>query len=283
MRSIASTPEHLPFTRNVTSTASRPLFALKLSAALWFLVAVLGQLIFVIYIYGFYGRAALNGDFQAWNKVMPHGYVPGDTLGNIAISVHLFFAAAITLAGAAQLTPQLRAYAPRLHRWTGRGYLSAAVLMSISGLIMVWTRSTVGDLSQHVAISLNALLILTSAGFALRDAMTRRIDLHRRWALRLFLAVSGVWFFRIGLMLWIVLNQGPVGFDSKTFTGPFLTCLAFGVYVFIPWTVLELYFRAQTTKSGFAQFAMAGGLATITLCMLLGVAAATMLMWLPQL
>ena len=283
MRSIASTPEHLPFTRNVTSAASRPLFALKLSAALWFLVAVLGQLIFVTYIYGFYGRAALNGDFQAWNKVMPHGYVPGDTLGNIAISVHLFFAAAITLAGAAQLTPQLRAYAPQLHRWMGRGYLSAAVLMSISGLMMVWTRGTVGDLSQHVAISLNALLILTSAGCALRYAMTRRIDLHRRWALRLFLAVSGVWFFRIGLMLWIVLNQGPVGFDPKTFTGPFLTCLAFGVYVFIPWTVLELYFRAQTTKSGFAQFAMAGGLATITLCMLLGVAAATMLMWLPQL
>lgn len=283
MRNIANSIGDLPVSRNATANRSRSLLALKLSAAGWFLVTVLGQLIFAIYIYGFYGRAALNGNFQAWNKVLPHGYIPGDTLGNMVISVHLFFAAAITLAGATQLTPQLRAYAPRLHRWTGRGYLGAAVLMSVSGLIMVWTRGAVGDLSQHIAISLNALMILVSAGLALRYAMTRRIDLHRRWALRLFLAVSGVWFFRIGLMLWIVLNQGPAGFDPKTFTGPFLSALAFGVYVLVPWTLLELYFRAQTTRKAIAQFAMAGGLTTISLLMMSGVAAATMLMWLPRL
>ena len=283
MHSIASTPSDIPVasTKTFFARIARP--ALQLSAALWFLVAVLGQLIFVIYIFGFYGRAALQGNFQAWNNVMPRGYVPGDTVGNLAISVHLLFAAAITLAGAAQLTPQLRAYAPRLHRWIGRGYISAAVLMSVSGLLMVWTRSTVGDLSQHIAISLNALMILVSAGLALRYAMARRIDVHRRWALRLFVSVSGVWFFRIGLMLWIVLNQGPAGFDPKTFTGPFLTCLAFGVYVVVPWALLELYLRAQASRKTYVHLAMAGGLALNTLLMLLGVASATALMWLPRL
>ena len=286
MRSFVSSSSHLP---KFASTANQSFFtriarpALKLSAALWFLVAVLGQLIFVVYIFGFYGRAALQGNFQAWNNVMPRGYVPGDTVGNIAISVHLLFAAAITLAGAAQLTPQLRTYAPRLHRWIGRGYISAAVLMSVSGLLMVWTRSTVGDLSQHIAISLNALMILVSAGLTLRYAMARRIDVHRRWALRLFVSVSGVWFFRIGLMLWIVLNQGPAGFDPKTFTGPFLTCLAFGVYVVVPWALLELYLRAQASRNFAAHLAMAGGLALITLLMVLGIASATLLMWLPHL
>ena len=283
MRSIASTPSHTPVasTQPFFARIARP--ALKLSAALWFLVAMFGQLIFVIYIFGFYGRAALQGNFQAWNKVMPHGYVPGDTVANFAISVHLLFAAAITLAGAAQLTPQLRAYAPRLHRWIGRGYIAAAVLMSCSGLLMVWTRGTVGDLPQHLAISLNALMILVSAGLALRYAMARRIDVHRRWALRLFVSVSGVRFFRIGLMLWIVLNQGPAGFDPKTFTGPFLTALAFGVYVVVPWALLELYLRAQASRNFAVHLAMAGGLALITLLMLLGVACATALMWLPRL
>ena len=286
MRSIDIDSPYLPTS---VSAPTRPYFvriaqpALKLSAALWFLVAVAGQLIFVTYIVGFYGRAALHGDFQAWNKVMPHGYVPGATGQNALISVHLLFAAAIILMGAAQLTPQLRAYAPGLHRWTGRTYLSAALLMSVSGLLMVWTRGTVGDLSQHIAISLNALMILASAGLALRFAITRRIDRHRRWALRLFLSVCGVWFFRIGLMLWIVLNQGPAGFDPKTFTGPFLSILAFGVYVVLPWTLLELYFRAQTSRKAIVHWATAGGLSVLSLVMLLGIAAATMLMWLPQL
>lgn len=285
MRSIDINSPYLP----TASAPARPYFAriaqpaLKLSAALWFLVAVLGQLIFVVYIVGLYGRAALHGDFQAWNKVMPHGYVRGDTLGNMAISVHLLFAVAIILMGAAQLTPRLRAYAPRLHRWTGRAYLSAAVLMSVTGLFMMWIRGTVGDLSQHIAISLNALMILASAGLAWRFAITRRIDRHRRWALRLFLSVCGVWFFRIGLMLWIVLNQGPAGFDPQTFTGPFLTLLAFGVYVVVPWALLELYFRAQASRQASVHLTAAVGLSVISLTMLLGIAAATLLMWLPQL
>ena len=84
-------------------------------------------------------------------------------------------------------------------------------------------------------------------------------------------------------MLWIVLNQGPVGFDPKTFTGPFLTFLAFGMYVVVPWTLLELYFRAQASRQASVHLAMAGGLSVISLLMLLGIAAATLLMWLPHL
>lgn len=257
--------------------------SLRAAAAFWFAVTVLGQLIFATYIAGFYGRSIVAGEPQRWNQVMPHGYVAGDTYFNLILGLHLAFAFVITVGGVLQLIPALRRRVPALHRWTGRAYLVAAAIMSLGGLSMVWGRGAVGDLSQHVAISLNALLILGCAATAWRHARARRFDLHRRWALRLFLAVSGVWFFRVGLMAWIVVNQGPAGFDEKTFAGPFLTALAFGVYVVLPLGVLELYFRAQRSGRPRAQYAMAGGLALLTLLMGVGIAAATAFMWLPNL
>jgi hypothetical protein len=114
-----------------------------------------------------------------------------------------------------------------------------------------------------------------------RAARARRYDVHRRWALRLFLAVGGVWFFRIGLMAWIVANQGPAGFDPKTFSGPFLSFLAFAQYL-VPLALLELYFRAQR-GSARVQLAMAFGLGAATLVMAGGIAAAGAILWLPRL
>ncbi len=264
------------------TSASNATRALRIAATAWFVVTALGQLMFVIYIAGFYGVATARGDLAAWGKVMPHGYIAGDAVGNSVVGVHLLFAALITLSGAVQLLPVVRRLVPKLHRWNGRFYLTSAVLMSVGGLVMVWTRGTVGDLSQHVAISLNAVLILTFAALALRHALARRFAEHRRWALRLFLAVSGVWFFRVGLMLWLVVNQGPVGFDPESFTGPFLTILAFGQYL-IPLAMLQLYLHAQERVGAVAKYAMAGGLGVATLMTVAGSAAAAALMWLPHL
>ncbi len=255
--------------------------ALRAVATSWFVVAILGQWMFATYVIGFYGRAAIRGRFEEWNKVLPHGYVAGDTMGNLVVSLHLLFAVAVIVGGALQLLPQLRRIAPAFHRWNGRVYLSSVLVMSVGGLVMVWTRGAVGDLSQHLALSLNALLIIGFAGMALHHARARRIDLHRRWVLRLFLAVSGVWFFRVGLMAWIVANQGPVGFDPKTFQGPFLTILAFAQYL-LPLAVLELYFRAQASGNARTRMAMTAGLGAATLVTATGIAAASAIMWLPR-
>ena len=256
--------------------------ALRAAAVFWFGVTVLGQLLFAFYVAVFYGRAAAQGRLEDWNKVLQVGYVPGDTVGNLVLGLHLLFAVVITAGGALQLVPQIRRTWPRFHRWNGRIYLLSAAVASVGGLIMVWTRKTGGDLPQDLAISINALLILGFAGMALRHALARRFDVHRRWALRLFLAVSGVWFFRIGLMFWIVANQGPVGFDPKTFTGPFLTFLSFAQYL-VPLAVLQLYLHAQERRDPRGQLAMAGGLLVLTLTMMGGIAAAAAIMWLPHL
>jgi hypothetical protein len=257
--------------------------ALRGAAAFWLSLAVAGQTLFAIYVLGFYGRAALQGHPELWNKVLSTGYVQGDTAGNLALAAHLLCAVVVTLGGALQLTPVIRRRWPRFHRWNGRAFLSCAVVASTAGLLMVWTRpSSGGDLSQNLGISLSAVLIFAFAGLALRYALARQFDVHRRWALRLFLVVNTGWFFRIGLMLWIVANQGPVGFDPKTFTGPFLTFLSFADYL-LPLAVLELYLRAQQSRRPGVQMAMAAGLTILTLAMTGGIAAATAILWLPHL
>lgn len=257
--------------------------ALAHAARFWFLVAAAGQWIFAFYIAFFYGGSAAKGHPEAWNQVLPHGYVAGNTLGNAVLAAHLLFAAAITLAGTLQLVPHIRARFPRFHRWNGRLYVVVAFVMGISGLYLVMSgRKVVGDTPQHIAVGLNAILIMLFAAMTWRRALARDFSAHRRWALRLFLVVNGVWFFRVELMFWLFVNQGPVGFDPKTFTGPFLTFLSFS-QMLLPLAALEIYLRAKEHGDSIAKFATAAGLVVLTLAMGLGEFAAFMGMWLPRL
>lgn len=107
---------------------------------------------------------------------------------------------------------------------------------------MVWTRGSVGDMVQHISISIQAVYIILFALLGIRYARTRQFAKHRAWALRLFMVVNGVWFFRVGLMFWVLVNGGPVGFNPETFTGPFLTALSICTYAMpLSLIVLEMY------------------------------------------
>ena len=193
--------------------------ALKAAARFWFVVAVIGQLLFAFATASFYGLTALRGDYHGWR--ISQGHVAGHTLGNAAVAVHLLSAVVIMLAGAVQLVPQVRSRFPVFHRWNGRMYLLAALGVSAAGVYMTW-RGSVGDVSQHIGGTLNAVLIWLFAGMALRYAMARDFKTHRRWALRLFLVVSAAWFFRIMFFLSLFVFKGPIGFDATTFRGPFM-------------------------------------------------------------
>jgi tetratricopeptide (TPR) repeat protein len=187
----------------------------------------------------------------------------------------------ITVGGPLQLIPQLRARVPTFHRWNGRIYLLTAFTTSIVALYLLWVRGTVGDVFQHVGSSLNAVLIMLCGAMALRYAVARDFKTHRRWALRLFLVVSGVWFFRVGLMLSFLVFKGPFGFDPNTFQGPFITFLTFAQYL-LPLAVLELYLRTQDRAGAPRRIAMAAGLFVLAIAMGAGILGATTGMWLPK-
>jgi uncharacterized membrane protein len=254
--------------------------ALRAAARLWFFVAVSGQLILAAYIAAFYGGAALRGRLEVWNRVLTHGYIRGDSAGNLAIVMHLLAAVILIVGGAVQLTPQVRERAPLVHRWIGRIYLLTAFAASLSGLYMTWIRGTRGDVAQFVGGSLNAILIILCVVFALRSALRRQFAAHRRWVLRLFMVVSGAWFYRVGLFLWLLINRDPVGFNPETFHGPTLTVLSFANSI-VPLLVLELYLRVQTPSGALNRLAVAVVLFVLTLAMGIGIFGATIGMWLP--
>jgi hypothetical protein len=255
---------------------------LKAAAAFWFVVAVIGQWMFVAYILSFYGGAVVAGDLAKWSKVVSPGYVRGDSMGNFALAMHLVVAVIITVGGPLQLILQVRARLPVFHRWNGRVYLLTAFLAAVSALYLVWIRGGVfGNTVQHAGISLNAVLILVCGAMALRYALARKFDVHRRWAPRLFLAVSGAWFIRVGSMLWVILTGSSEGFDPAMFQGPVLSFVAFTQYL-VPLAVLELYLRTKDRAGAPGKFAMAGGLVVLTVAMGVGIVGATVRLWLPH-
>jgi uncharacterized membrane protein len=253
--------------------------ALKSAARFWFAVTVVGQLIFAFTVASFYALTALRGDYHKWN--FTNGYLPGFSMGNTAVVLHVASAVIIMLAGAVQLVPQVRNRFPVFHHWNGRIYMLTAVTLSTAGLYMTWIRGSVGDLSIHLGSTLNAVLIWLCGGMALRYALARDFRTHRRWALRFFLVVSASWFFRIGFFLSFLIFKGPFGFDPATFRGPFLTFMSFGQFL-IPLAVLEIYLRAQDRPGALRRMATAGMLFVLTLVMGAGLFAVAMAQWVPQ-
>jgi len=255
--------------------------ALGIAARVWFVSAAIGHWIFLAYILAvFYPPIAQYGLEGMKGLHLPAGFREGEPLGNLASASHVLLAAIVIGGGPLQLIPTIRNRFPTFHRWLGRSYFFAAVLSSIGGLYMSWTRSPIGDVISKLGISGDAVLIIVFAVLAVRYAMARRFAEHRRWALRLFMAASAVWFFRVGLMAWTTLTGG-VGIDWESFTGPFLYVLGFAQYL-LPLAMLEWYFYCQRSAGPGMRAAFVATLYLLTAYMIIGIFSATAGMWLPR-
>lgn len=254
--------------------------ALQASAATWFVVAAAGQWFFAIYVALQYA-AVLIGDWAPLREFMPVGAVEGDDAGNAALIAHLFLAFVITIGGTLQLTPQVRSAAPPFHRWNGRVYLVVALISAATGLYMTWTRDGIGTIVNDIAISIDAVLIITFAVLTLRAALRRDFAVHNRWAVRLFLVVSGVWFMRVMYGFSIMAAQGKPPGVGDNMDGPLDVGIAFGCYL-LPLAIAELYFRAKRGSSAFSKVATSAILFVAAGATGLGVLGAALVMWLPR-
>ncbi len=265
------------------SNAGTPLSlaVLKGSGACWFIVAYAGQLFFAFYTAAFYGGSTLRGEFSAWNDVMFFGLMEGDPGGNAALGAHLFLAAILTALGPLQLIAWIRTAAPVFHRWNGRVYLLSGVVAAGAGAYLTWTRGALGGVINQVSVTGDAVAILVCGVMAVRFAMARDFERHRRWATRYFLVVSGVWFFRVMLMGWIVANGAPVGVGDEL-NGPVAYSIGFAQYL-VPLAVYEVYWRARDFGAAGSRLVAAGIMLIATAATGFGVFAAAMGMWLPRL
>ena len=245
---------------SVDARAARADAMLDATAAIWLVTALIGQWTFLYYIAVFYDAATLRGDFAAWsrNTYLLRGYVAGDFAGNLAFAAHVLIAAIVTFAGALQLVPQIRARVIGVHRWNGRLFLLASMTAAASGLYMVWVRGSRANIIAGLATSLDAILILAFAVMAWRAVRARRIDAHRRWALRTWIAASGIWFQRIGIFGWTTFHHAPVGMTNR-FDGWFDLSWAFACYL-LPLAILEAYLRVRERHGERGRYLMAAGM-----------------------
>lgn len=245
--------------------------ALSSAAGFWLLTALIGQWAFLYYIASFYGVSTLMGDLEIWNRLQALGltpYVPADAIGNLAFGAHALGAGIVAFGGALQLIPQVRKHAPVFHRWNGRVFLVTVVALSLSGLYLTWVRGEPPGSFGELSTTFNAVLILTFAFLALRAVRARRIAVHRRWAMRLYLVSNAQWFTRVGAFAYFAVNQA-LG-NEVSFSDPFLRFWTFGCYL-VPLAVLELYLRARDGANPVAKGAVAAGLVALTLTMALGI------------
>lgn len=254
---------------------------LKWSVGAWFAVALIGQWLFAAYAFSFYGGSLFAGQVERWTEVVTTGVEAGRWISNSAILSHMLLAGVISFLGPLQFVPWLRNRHRALHRWTGRVFLVCAVILATSGTYMSMVNGTVGSAFQQAGTVFNGFLIVVFAAFALAHAVKRNIPVHRRWALRLFMVVGGVWFFRVGLMAWMMIHQAPVGFDPETFTGPFLSFLSWGAFL-LPLALAEIYLRLRDRGTPAMQTAYAVALVPLTLVTALGIFGALMGMWMPR-
>lgn len=255
--------------------------ALRRAAIAWFLVAAVGQAAFITFILAYYGSRTITGNFAAWNdKSLITGYVAGDHPGNAVFAAHVLLAALVTLGGLMQLVPAIRRRFPAVHRWTGRTFLVIACFMALSGVWLSVVRGTYLSVISAVAILIDGVLILAFAVLAWRYARKRRFDLHRAWALRAFMVVSGVWFLRVGLMGWVIVSGGAG--MNRTLSGPADIVLTFGSYL-IPLALLEVYLAAERSPRPAAKLATAALILAATAYTALGVFGTVAFMWGPHL
>ncbi|HEX7191845.1 MAG TPA: DUF2306 domain-containing protein [Thermoanaerobaculia bacterium] len=260
-------------------TIRRATATLNAAVRSWFVVAFLGQIVFAVAVASFYGLTAARGDLHRWT--ISGGWQRGDVAGNLSIATHLATAVIVMTIGCLQFIPRVRVRYPRFHRMNGRVYMLAGVALSAAGVYMTWFRSKLGDVPQHLASTLNAVLIWAFAAIAIRYAMRRDFVQHRRWALRFFLVLSASYFYRLSFFLVIVLAGHPVGFDPSTFTGWLPTTMSFTQFL-VPLGVLELYLHAQTNPGALRKFATAGVVFAMTLATAAGIAVVTAANWLPD-
>ncbi|MDM7861546.1 DUF2306 domain-containing protein [Alteromonas sp. ASW11-36] len=258
-------------------TANR---ALDMSVKVWFATALVGQLLFAIYIGFRYAIPVYMGTPEDMN-MSPHitGYVPGDFSGNSMLLIHVFGAAILSACGMLQLIPALRARFPRVHRINGRIFFVMGLAGALTGLYLTWLRGTrLSDIGA-IGISINGVLIVVAIYYAWRFAVEKKFAQHMRFAVHAFFLVNAVWTLRLFLMGWFLTTQGYG--NNRTMDGPSDIAISFACYL-LPMFLAELYFWAKQQSSAKRQWVVFGAMTLGCVITVIGVVAASMILWLPR-
>jgi uncharacterized membrane protein len=264
---------------NISNPSPRSVKALRIAASAWYTPVLLGQWIFVAYIFYAYGGPVFSGNLAGWNDHLSDAYVQNRNVGNASVAVHLSLAIIIHILGPLQLVPSVRKRFPAFHRWSGRAFVITVIIATLAGVYMLIDRQ-IGAWTLRTGFLMQGVFILWFSWQAVRYARQRNFTQHMRWATRLFLAASAVWFFRVIIMIWFVLTGG-IGIDQSDGTGWFIDLMS--ALQFLPLAFYEVYWRIKAGSGTISRYAFSVFLWIAAVLTAIGVGLATLGMWFPVL
>jgi uncharacterized membrane protein len=96
---------------------------------------------------------------------------------------HILPGTLFMLLGPLQFVGRLRSTYPRVHRWSGRIFLTISAFVGVTGLTMAF-RPTIGGVDEKAAIVLFGTLFLLALARGLWHALRREFREHREWMIR---------------------------------------------------------------------------------------------------
>ncbi len=160
----------------------------------------LGIAAYALVVYGFLPLgAALHPDMRATYEIH-----------RVAIYTHVFAASVALLLGPFQFSSRLRSMRPKVHRWMGRFYLAAGVLLGgLTGFFMAF--HAFGGLVARTGFACLALVWLYTGLRAYQAIRVRNVVAHRRWMIRNF----SLSFAAVTLRIWLPLSiASGIPFES---------------------------------------------------------------------
>jgi uncharacterized membrane protein len=97
--------------------------------------------------------------------------------------LHILPAMLFMVLGPLQFVRRLRAKYPQVHRWSGRIFLVASVVVGITGLTLAFGK-TIGGVDEKAAILLFGSFFLIALAKGLWHALRREFAQHREWMIR---------------------------------------------------------------------------------------------------
>ena len=202
--------------------------------------------LFGLYILAFYASALFGGNLEKWNGVLPGLYQKGSIAATTGISLHFAMGAIILVLGSIQLIEAIRVRYSQFHRWIGRIYVVSSLLAAVGGLVFIVVKGTIGGTLMDVGFALYGGLMILAGVQTYRHAVSRHINKHRTWALRLYALAIGSWLYRMDYGFWMLLTNG-LG-HTTNFTGLFDKIMAFFFYV-PNLLVTEAFIRSRSFKT----------------------------------
>ena len=137
--------------------------------------AWISSVVFALHIVAQY-LTAIPHHLERWDRL--HAPEPAAIVG---IGIHFAAGALILILGSIQLIQPLRRRCPKIHRWTGRLYVTACLLTSSGGITYILVHGTIGGPVMSFGFAFFGATMLLAAIETYRHARAGRFNLHQLW------------------------------------------------------------------------------------------------------